>query len=518
MNTKLWEIYKKSEKGKETIDLFSFYKEESHNETYYRKVRKILQTFAGYKNEKELEMFEDFEFLTFFNLDFDNLLRDENETIMEYAHRFIDKFEIAQPDEDENGELTKNEKSFRIVKKGEFRNINSIVDILSLVLYVNDEMFFPILNKERFDLFIKNCDILEIEIPNIPNDRDKKGKLLFFFEICNQIYEFAKSHKLSSEECCACLYDFATLFYEEEEISEIPEPTNIWFTGGNNNDYKTTLQNLTNDTVAAWACNEETKRGDIVVLYCLAPQSFIHSIWIANSDGVTNPFNYWSGRTTVTNPIVITPISHKELKEDEYWSNVPIVRKNLQGIKGVRLTAQDYDELMRILTNKGFDISSLPKLFKPNLDLEKSIKNEKDVEEKLLIPLLYQLGYSDTDWTRQLSQKAGRNLKAIPDFVFFPTGDKHFQNAPLVIEAKYFIRSSQDKINAFNQVRSYAKMMSANILCLCDKERLIIYERDKNGNFNRFNPIFEKHWGSILDEKVFVKLKKIIGKDRIIKL
>ena len=41
--------------------------------------------------------------------------------------------------------------------------------------------------------------------------------------------------------------------------------------------------------------------------------------------------------------------------------------------------------------------------------------------------MLLQLGYSEADWSRQLSQKAGRTEKAIPDFVFFQRGEKHFE-------------------------------------------------------------------------------------------
>lgn len=514
MNKQLWDLYKNSDRGKEVIDLFSFYKKDSLVKEYAEKIRKIAQEFSGYDDENDLNYFEDFEFLISYNIDYLGLFKSEKKDYEDFFNRFSDKFELLDLDEVSEGVFEISENSQTLIKRGDYRSIASMIDIISLVLYAFDDSFYPVLNRERFDLFTKNCDILGIEIPDIPNDRDKKRKLFYYFEICEKIDEFAKTNNLNNEETCACLYDFATLFYEKERVLEMPEPTNIWFTGAANADYKTTLQNLTEDTVAVWSCNEETKRGDIVVLYCLSPQSFIHSIWIANSDGVTNPFNYWSGRTTVTKPIVIAPISYKELKEDEYWSNVPIVRKNLQGIKGVRLSAQDYDELQRLLKSKGFDTSVLPKLYKPNIDLERNIKNEKDVEEKLLIPLLKQLGYSEDDWTRQLSQKAGRNLKAIPDFVFFPTGELHFQNAPLVIEAKYFMNSSREKNNSFNQALSYAKMMSADVLCLCDKERLIVYER-KNGNFDRFNPVFEKHWGKILEESVFAELKNILGKERI---
>ncbi len=73
------------------------------------------------------------------------------------------------------------------------------------------------------------------------------------------------------------------------------------------------------------------------------------------------------------------------------------------------------------------------------------------------------------------------------------------------------MRNMTEKTNAFNQALSYCKMMSASILALCDKERLIIYRKER-GIFDRNNPIFEKHWGSINDNSVFTELKKIIGR------
>jgi len=327
-----------------------------------------------------------------------------------------------------------------------------------------------------------------------------------------------KEYDLSAEELSACVYDFATILQNDTEIKKVlPEPTNVWFTSASKSDYKTTFQNLTPETVSGWACNEATKRGDIIVIYCLSPQSFIHSIWRANSDGVANPFSYYYSRATVTNPIEIPPITYAELKSDKYWSNVPIVRKNLQGINGVQITAKDYDELLKLISSKGFDISLLPKLYSPSIEIEVNLTSENDVEEKLLIPLLTELGYTQGDWQRQLSQKAGRSLKAIPDFVFFSRGERHFQNAPFVLEAKYYMNSSNERMNAFNQALSYCKMMSADLLSLYDKERIIIYYR-KNGVFDRFNPIFEKHWGNIKNPETFAELKKIIGKEVVINL
>ena len=55
-------------------------------------------------------------------------------------------------------------------------------------------------------------------------------------------------------------------------------------------------------------------------------------------------------------------------------------------------------------------------------------------------------------------------------------------------------------------------MLKSSILGICDKDRLIFY-REKNGYFDRFRPVFEKHWQSLNDAEVFRQLKLLIGKE-----
>jgi hypothetical protein len=64
------------------------------------------------------------------------------------------------------------------------------------------------------------------------------------------------------------------------------------------------------------------------------------------------PFNYYNSRTTVTNGVIIPKITINELRNDEYFKNLPIVRKNFQGVNGVKFSAKDYMELQRILSPK----------------------------------------------------------------------------------------------------------------------------------------------------------------------
>lgn len=516
MNIKIWEMYKTSERGEEVINLFSFYGD-SDVDVFEGKLEKIFNKF-----QEEANIHQNFTrlYTIYDNINFDDIYIEENEDAKVFFKRFIEDFQVCLLDQDENGNLIKPLNSSVIIKKKDYRAISAFMDALSINLYwMHPAFFFPIIDNERFDTLVTNCDILGLELPDLPNSTDRLGRVQYYYDLCEAVYDFSIEYDLSPEESCACIYDFATILQDENTIeSELPEPTNVWFTGASNNDFKATLKNLSTDIECVWACNEATRRGDIVVMYCLSPQSYIHSIWRAKSDGILNPFSYYHSRITITNPVEIPSIAYSELRTDSYWSKVPIVRKNLQGIKGVHLSARDYQELLRLISSKGFDISKLPTLYSPNIDIDQqNINLEKDVEEKLLIPLLLELGYTDDDWSRELSQKAGRNLKAIPDFVFFPKGDKHFQNAPLVIEAKLTMNTSKDRMNAFNQVLSYGRMMSSELLGLCDKDRLIVY-RKKNNVFDRFNPVFEKHWGNLKDPDTFSKLTEIIGKRVISKM
>lgn len=510
MNKQIWNLYKNSERGKNAIELFTIEDEDNLEE-------KIISIFLANKeylgNYVDKEWFLDDFYLILYNV---YILVNEhfaNEHIENNFELLIDNFELYLLEEKENENVVKIEGGKPIIKKKDYKSICGLLAELSLFLYYAcPDLFIPILFRERFDILLKILDVLEIPLPPLPAKTDKKGRLLFYNDLNNNILKFLKENQLTPEETCACIYDYSFMLIEENDNgTDLPEPTNIWFTGGAKEDYEPYLKTPKQNVNTIWTCNENTKRGDIIVMYVCAPYSCIQSIWRAEIDGLFTPFNYHNSRTIINNGIVIPSISLKELKSDSYFSQLPIVRKNLQGLNGVKFSAKDYQELQRLITAKAFDVSVLPKLYSPDLEMVNDLKNEKDVEEKLLIPLLQKLGYSDNDWTRQLSQKAGRKEKAIPDFVFLPKGEIHFQNAPMIFEAKFDMSSNLERMKNYNQALSYARIMNSGIFGICDKNRIIIY-KSKNGYFDRFTPAFEKHWPSLNDAETFSVLKKLIGK------
>lgn len=507
MNTKFWNLYKNSPEGKACIELFN-----THSEDYdYDKILK-----------KYCTKIENAEYMSAWTYAFFNNYEENNFTLPEILDensflRFVEKYTLNYYEYNDYNVILSKE---NILKKDDFRDKKWHTMPMSLFLYEYYGFCKPLLYPTRFDIIQRNCSVLDIELPPLPDSKKHIDYIMYYYDICCVWSEFQKKHDMSDAEFCACLYDFATWCCEEEKIvnSELPLPTNIWITGGggDNGDVEVLNEMCKGqdlNATSAWTCNEQTKRGDIIVIYVTKPYSRIHSIWRANSAGIFNPFDYYQARTTICNGIKIPPICFNELKDDLYFQKIPIIKQSLQGVNGKKLTIEDYEQLLRFIRHKGGDTDNLPKLFECEKVDFGTIKVEKDVEDKILIPILRKLRYVETDWERQLSLKVGRNEKVIPDFVFFAKKEMYSISAPLVIEAKLDMSSIKERNKAFTQCFSYAKLLNAKWMGLCDKERLVIY-KITNGIVSINNAVFESAWSPIFnDEKTGMKLNLIIGKD-----
>ncbi len=522
MNKNFWKLYKESEEGKRIIGLFDTSREDFYESVedslfeYFEKMGNSNDSSDGYFWNRFFisSSYEDQSILPD-SIDFDSFMK------------FVEKLEINEFGYDKYDNLKKGKV---IVPRDKIRDKLGVLSYLSICLYEEYGVFyFPILFPRRFDIIQRYCAVLGIDLDRIefPNSKDYRKYVEYYWELCAVITEFQEENDLTSAEMCACLYDFAPKCIEavSEKDDIIPLPTNVWITGAGvkNGDYealKKMSRNSSYKTDSVWTCNERTRKGDIIIFYSTAPYSGIHFIGRAKTGGVVSPFDYYKHSTTVCDVVKLdVPISLKALKSDPYLKDVTIVRQGMRGVNGKEFSARDYQELLRLEKQLGGSIDKLPKLFETEtMDFGK-IKVERDVEENILIPFLMKIGYSESDWTRQLSLKAGRQEKAIPDFVFFAKGEPHFEKAPFVIEAKLDMSSCTERQNAFNQCYSYARMLSSKLMAICDKERIVVYRLNKNGVAVYTNPIFERHWASVYsDEKFGSELRKIIGRDVVVEI
>jgi len=362
LNKFIWNNYKESKDGQEVI---SFFEHKEFNE--------ILSKFIDEKN-KDLE-------------DYNNILKifsycefelEEKENIIEKAKDLFKYFL-------DNGlVLIDEEGEFFYFEKEDFDFLIDIIEPYSLYLFdIFPEYFFPYFFKLEFAKLQKICDTFNINIPKVPLKKNKKERLNFYLELCDIFFEFKKNNNLNPFEFCAFLYDFAPKYIGFEKIENLPDPTNIWLCGGAKDDYPYLLK-ATSKTTYFWQGNEDTRRGDIIIMYCLSPRSNIEFICRAVNNGIRDPFFHYYGSITLGHINKVEPIHISQIKSDEYLKNIPIVRKNFQGVNGTQISNEDYKRILYLLEEKGEDILRLPTFsminFKPNIDC----RNERDVEIKIV--------------------------------------------------------------------------------------------------------------------------------------
>lgn len=386
------------------------------------------------------------------------------------------------------------------IPAGDYQFLLQANSALSYVLhFFHPDFFIPNLYCFNFEAFIRLCNSYEdFSLPPIPKKSDYRSRYLYYAELCRLFFDIRTKWGLSSAEFCAFLYDFAPAsIVQEEEQKELPQPSAIWCIGGNEDEPK-----------GLWQCNEETKRGDIILYYRKSPTSAITHIFRADSDGLIDPFFHYYSRVKICSPIRIPNISCDFLKTDEYFSEHPLIKKNFQGVNGWPFKYRDYQRLLEILSGKGVSTSGLPDLPKVEAATNVQIKLERDVEEKLLNPYLAQCGVSPEDYIRQMPLHMGRGDVKYPDYAVYPYTEEGYETAQILIEAKLEIKNNREREDAFRQARSYALRLQSNYIILCDKNYMWIYSGADGVNYERYS------WAELRTADIFSKMKKLFSKSR----
>lgn len=155
-------------------------------------------------------------------------------------------------------------------------------------------------------------------------------------------------------------------------------------------------------------------------MYLKSPVSSVNSVWRSVSIGFNDPFFFYYRCTYIGRPVVIKKVTQKQLQRDEVFKNVPVVRKNMQGVNGVELKPSEYNHLMDMA-----GVRDVPRLQFALTDGGAGLTTEKDVENKLVKPLISKLGYSDDEYVQQLYIEIGNhNYALIPDFALLPVTER----------------------------------------------------------------------------------------------
>lgn len=364
------------------------------------------------------------------------------------------------------------------------------------------ELFVPYYFAFNFNIFEKIAQEFEIILPEIPIKKDYEGRFLYYGKICEALYDFREKHNMSPYELCAFLYDFAPKYVggvDSYIIKDIPTPKSAYFIGGSKND---AFLSNNDDTITPWQCNPDTMAGDAIVMYLKSPVSAIDSIWRSVSIGFNDPFFYYYRCTYIAKPYKINNISQKQLEIDSVFRELPIVKKNMQGINGVELYPSVYNHLLDMAE------ADLPRLEFAISNDDLILSREKDVENKLIKPFLTELGYAEKDYKQQLYIEIGNHNHAlIPDFVIHPIVSKGHQSADFLVEAKFSISSNSLLEEAKTQARGYAKLLNAKYSVIAAKEG--IWVTDVADDYTA--SIISFSWSDLQNEDNFHKVFNIIG-------
>ena len=382
---------------------------------------------------------------------------------------------------------------------------------ITLNLYaISPKFFFPNLFVMNIIALQKFFDKYSLELPKIPSRTDWKGRCMYYMEICKIVYQFRIDNELSPAELCALMFEYAQGHVDVKEEA-LPEPSQAWLIGGTSGDGEI------NANYRFWQANPDTKRGDILIHYEKYPIKAITAVWRAEENGIVDPLFYYYSNTYAGHKIDVPHITLDELKNDEFFRNPlspvgKLINKNFQGVNGWTVSGEDYKHFLDLWKAKGYDTSKLPKLYAPELPDGVIIVHESDVSNQLLRPTLNSMGWKEgVDYKPEVHFKAGRGSAKRPDFCLHVTGEGDDLEAKVIFECKLYMKNGKEIEANFTQGRSYAKWGNAQVLVLCDKVQILVYERH-NGSFDR-NKFKKFYWKEVMggNPDKYNELKRLLS-------
>lgn len=385
--------------------------------------------------------------------------------------------------------------------------IDSIAEVSTIAAQDRPEAFIPYYFQCNYNVLESIASAFDIKLPEIPKKKDYKGRFMFYGEICKVLYEFRKENRWSPYELCAFLYDFAPKYIGGKEsyiISDLPEPKSAFFVGGSGKEEVGDITAEDRGDIERWQCSPETRAGDMIVMYIKSPVSAITSIWRSCSVGFNDPFFYYYRCTYIGLPIKVRHLSLDQIKSDPVLGEMPIVKKNMQGINGVELKPSEYNHILDACECQTIRMDYSV------VSADGEYATEKEVENEVIKPFLNKLGYDESDYVQQLYIPIGNhNNLLIPDFVLLPETRGGYQSAFAIVEAKRSISNKKELEDALGQARSYALQLGVKYSVIASQEGIWITTAK-----DRYDEVVLKcTWDEPKDVDTFFAIKKMIGKD-----
>ena len=396
---------------------------------------------------------------------------------------------------------------------GEFGDAISCIAPLSFYLYKKDPSYFiPYMFLLRYNYIRQILEDYDLDIVEVPGKASLKERCFYYLDICDALTKFRVLNGLTGPELCAFIYDMERKQYDAAIIKETTTFPQVWLMGGGKDGKEVTAKTM------FWEGNAKTKKGDIIVFYETGKtairenRSCITGIWIAQTDGISDPLFYYYGQVVIGNEIKIKPIPFKVLIDDQRTNQLPRIGAHFLGIRGDAVSTKIYKGLLDLIEewDPSFNRDLLPKLHEPFSAKVKfedcgEMKPEKWVEEYLIVELLEQMGWRyKVDYDRQVHLQLGRvkiegekTQDGRTDFSLFPFG-RQLKCADVLIEAKAPGEMDGKEIEtAFWQAESYASRQYAGLIILADGEKVLLFPRKPNEPFKYSNTPETYFWNEL---------------------
>lgn len=289
-------------------------------------------------------------------------------------------------------------------------------------------------------------------------------------------------------ETWAMVYDLGPRLLPDPTPYPTDVPPRIWIVSAGDAEDFVAADRHENSDIVDWCINAKAKRGDIAIMYNLAPRSAITAVYRCYSDAYFDPFQpkWWTGgRGELTDCIQIPHVSIKEMKADAELRNWGLVKRSFVGMLQVEVPSSIWTRLTELISSKDAAIGEFLGRYTVADGGVRSIANvgenlsEKEVEDTLVLPLLNKLGWSmRSNLSRQheidIKVGSGKPKRVRADFVGFR--DALGSEALLVVETKARIRTDGDLAAAREQCESYSGKLRCRRFAVAAPEGLWIYE------------------------------------------
>jgi hypothetical protein len=175
------------------------------------------------------------------------------------------------------------------------------------------ESVFPIDSEQRYDRLRSTLNALGITY----DDREDRLSIEVVLSIQEAVQTFRAERNLEPWQMWALVYDLGPRLLAPPKPYPKDHSPRIWITAAGPDDFDRTDQHTGNDR-DTWSINLKAKRGDIVLMYCLAPRSSLRAVYRCDCDAYRDPtLNLWTGVwTEITDKLEIPRLTLKEMKLD----------------------------------------------------------------------------------------------------------------------------------------------------------------------------------------------------------